>query len=322
MKQGCILVIDDERSSRIILKQILEQDHYLVLETDRAQEGFKLVHNHNPDVIVVDGIMPGMDGFTFCSELEKLYPPEQCPQRLILIPSENNTEIDLAFRAGATDYIKKPINKKSLLQRVKNIFEKKQLQKQVERQQKTQQHLQQQLVQLQQEIQRFVNVDGLTNVGNQIYWEYCLQQSWQEGTLNNSPISLLLCSIDYFPIFRYTYGHEKSDQCLVEIASLIQKNLKRTYDVVARFDTSIFSILLPRTPLEGALKVANTIANQLEEHPIPHQASPIHQHITLSIGIASGIPQTILGTEVLVDNALTALKKAETNGGNCLEWIA
>lgn len=129
---------------------------------------------------------------------------------------------------------------------------------------------------------------------------------------------MIFGDIDYFTAYNHHLGLEAGDQCLQNIAQAMQAVIKRPADLVARYNEATFAILLPYTNSEGALQVANLIRLEIEQLEIPHPNSPISQYVTLSFGIATGIPSNALASDILTRTAKEALQKAKKQGKNCI----
>ncbi|ACB50040.1 putative diguanylate cyclase [Crocosphaera subtropica ATCC 51142] len=181
--------------------------------------------------------------------------------------------------------------------------------------------VEQRTIELQQALKKLkalVNLDGLTQIFNRRYFDEVLYREWQRGRREKSVISLILCDVDYFKIYNETYGHLGGDSCLQEVAQGIRRQVKRPSDLVARYGGEEFVILLPNTDLNGALALAEMIRNAIEAMNIPHENSLVSDHVTISMGVTSKIPQETDEYEHLIEEADDALYQAKENGRNCV----
>lgn len=167
---------------------------------------------------------------------------------------------------------------------------------------------------LYQEVQRLATIDGLTGVANRRQFERTLAKEWKGLAREQKPFSLILCDIDFFKHYNDTYGHLQGDDCLKQVAGVLDRETKRPCDLVSRYGGEEFAIILPNTQANGALAVAQRIQRQLAILGIPHQASRVSQFITLSIGIATQIPQHGCPPSTLVEAADRALLQAKAEG--------
>jgi len=133
-------------------------------------------------------------------------------------------------------------------------------------------------------------IDGLTRIPNRRRFDECLLKEWARRARLQQPLSLLICDVDYFKLYNDTRGHQAGDECLKLVAATIARCV-RAGDLVARYGGEEFAVVLPDTPPERALQIAEQILSALEAAAILHAASPIGAQVTLSIGLASQIPQ-------------------------------
>jgi two-component system, cell cycle response regulator len=167
------------------------------------------------------------------------------------------------------------------------------------------------------ELERLINLDGLTQVANRRRFDQVLEFEWCRLRREKLPLSLILCDVDYFKLYNDTYGHIAGDICLQKVAQTINNSVKRPADLVARYGGEEFAVLLPNTNLKGALKVAELIRHQIQELYLPHIASNISQYVTLSMGVSSLVPTHEESKEVLIRVADCALYEAKSRGRNC-----
>jgi diguanylate cyclase (GGDEF)-like protein len=172
------------------------------------------------------------------------------------------------------------------------------------------------LVQANRRLRHLANSDDLTQVGNRRLFEQALHQEWQRARREQTPLSVLLCDIDFFKRFNDLHGHLEGDRCLYQVAEVLRQTVKRPTDVVARYGGEEFAVILPNTHIAGATQLAHEISLALRVRRIPHEDSPISPYVTCSIGVAStfviwqGEPQELLKT------ADQALYQAKWQGRN------
>lgn len=169
---------------------------------------------------------------------------------------------------------------------------------------------------LQDQLERLSFNDGLTGIANRRHFDGVLDQEWKRAVRNANSIALILCDIDHFKTYNDTYGHQQGDECLIEVAQTLKSIITRATDLVARYGGEEFVAVLPETTLEGAFVVAENMRVAIEELEIPHAASPVSQHVTLSLGVASTIPSRIGSASQLVEAADRALYSAKNQGRN------
>ncbi|NEO90968.1 MAG: EAL domain-containing protein [Moorea sp. SIO3G5] len=170
-----------------------------------------------------------------------------------------------------------------------------------------------------------LNLDGLTQVSNRRHFEQVLEKEWQRSRRDQLPLAIIFIDVDSFKRYNDSYGHQKGDQCLQEIAKAIRDVVKRPADLVARYGGDEFAVLLPNTDSSGATEVAHLIQQALqgikiinyryENHSDNHSA-PIREQLTLSLGIASQIPKLDQKPGMLIAGADRALYQVKALGGN------
>ena len=294
-----VLVVDDDRITRQLLRRAMEQEGYQVVEAGNGEECLKAYQNYQPHIILIDAMMPVMDGFTCCTYLQKLPGGDRTP--ILMITSLDDKEsIARAFAVGASEYVTKPIHWFVLLQRVRRLI--------------NQILLVEQLEAANLELQRLANSDGLTQVANRRRFDEYFDEEWRRHSRALLPLSLILCDIDFFKIYNDTYGHQAGDECLKLVANTISCNVKRAGDLVARYGGEEFAVILPNTLGENAFEVAQKIREKLKELQIPHVGSLVSEYVTLSLGVASTYPQQNQAKALLLASADKALYQAKTAG--------
>jgi diguanylate cyclase (GGDEF)-like protein/PAS domain S-box-containing protein len=177
-----------------------------------------------------------------------------------------------------------------------------------------QSQLYEQLKKANRELHRLATIDGLTQVANRRCFDAYLQAEWRRMARTNQPLALILGDIDYFKRYNDTYGHQAGDSCLQQVAAALRDAVQRPADLVARYGGEEFAAILPNTDLAGALHLAETIRDRIAALQIPHQASPIHPYVTLSLGAVAVIPTPQRSPHELVEFADRALYQAKDEG--------
>ncbi|PZU99454.1 MAG: diguanylate cyclase response regulator [Pseudanabaena sp.] len=318
-KSPLILIVDDDMFMRKILVRYLERESYQVVEAADGMEALKVYQETSPDMILLDAMMPILDGFECCSQLQELPNGDHVPV-LIITALEDRESVDRAYAVGASDYVTKPIHWAVLRQRVRRLLDQANLRQQLEDTNKQLENANEQLAVVVRELQRLVSIDGLTQVANRRCLDEYLEQECRRSQREKSPISLVLCDIDFFKNYNDNYGHQQGDLCLQEVASAISKATNRPADLVARYGGEEFAIILPNTDAEGALNVAiraNAIVQTLQ---LPHSHSTVSPYVTISCGVATVSVDHFLATDLL-KGADRALYMAKADGRNCVRQM-
>lgn len=165
-------------------------------------------------------------------------------------------------------------------------------------------------------LEELARLDGLTNIFNRRYFDEYLQAEWKRAMRTPFWIALILFDVDHFKLYNDTYGHQAGDECLQKIANTIGRHLNRPGDIVARYGGEEFAIVLPNTSVKGALNVAERIKLSIEALELEHIASQTHHCVTVSIGVASTIPQMKQGYIDLIEDADRGLYQSKQEGRN------
>ena len=167
-----------------------------------------------------------------------------------------------------------------------------------------------------QALEQLATTDSLTQIANRRHFDQSLNAEWQRLARSQQPLALILCDIDFFKRYNDTYGHLAGDRCLAQVAQILNESIQRSTDLAARYGGEEFALLLPNTTQAGAITVAQLLLHQLQQHHLPHTASAVAAHITLSLGIASLIPNQGTTPQTLIQAADQALYQAKAAGRN------
>lgn len=297
--QPLILVVDDEKSMRILLSKAMEKAGYQVAEAKDGEECLAVYDRLQPDLILLDAMMPVMDGFTCCNQLQKLPRGDRIPV-LMITGLDDQASVDRAFEVGATDYITKPINWAVLRQRVRRLLDQSQLYRQLEEANQGLQHL--------------ASSDSLTQIANRRRFDEYLDQEWRRMAREAAPLSLIMCDVDFFKRYNDTYGHQAGDACLQQVARAISCAVNRPADLAARYGGEEFAVILPNTEAEGAAQIAEAIRAEVKALEIAHTNSQVSNHLTLSLGVASTVPSPESSPAALIAAADWALYQSKAEG--------
>lgn len=166
------------------------------------------------------------------------------------------------------------------------------------------------------QLDQIARVDALTKVANRRQFDQHIEAEWRRMRRSQAPISVILCDIDFFKRYNDRYGHPAGDDCLRQVAAALTQEVKRPGDLLARYGGEEFVVVLPNTQVEGALHVAETLRQQVLHLAVPHETSPIHSVVTLSLGVATDIPSPPETVQGLIQQADAALYQAKNQGRN------
>ena len=310
-----LLVDDQEMVGEAIRRILLEEPNVDFHFCADAGEALALAQSIRPTVILQDLVMPSVDGL----QMVRLYRADPITKDIPIIVLSTREEPKIkaeAFAAGANDYLVKLPDRIELIARI--LYHSKAYLSLMQRDDafRALHESQQKLMEANIQLQRMMNMDGLTGLNNRRCFDEYAATEWSRAAREQSAISLLMIDVDYFKKYNDTYGHVAGDEVLKRIADTIQKSTHRPADLAARFGGEEFVIVLPSTPIDGARHLAETIHHAVETLNLPHTASTVADHATISIGGASIIPKPGNTLLALLESADSALYEAKRKGRN------
>jgi diguanylate cyclase (GGDEF)-like protein len=293
--EATILVVDDVPSNVQVLAEMLRPEFSVIFALSGA-EALRLTASQRPDLILLDVMMPDMDGFEVCRQLQMDPVLREIP---VIFVTAMNEAVDetRGLEAGAIDYLSKPAHPAIVRQRLRN-------------------HLQ--LKRQRDLLRRMAFIDGLTGLANRRKFDETLESEWRRAQRRQQPIALLLADIDHFKAYNDHYGHVAGDDCLRAVARAIAEQMKRSGDLAARYGGEEMVCILPNTDLNGARSVAEEIRADLARRGLPHHGSPVAAAVTVSVGVACATPTTEHQHLALLALADQQLYEAKRGGRDCI----
>ncbi|CAM3831338.1 MULTISPECIES: GGDEF domain-containing response regulator [Pseudoalteromonas] len=287
-----VLIVDDQLLNITLLQKILA-GHYQTSVAHSGEDALKMIEESAPDIILLDIEMAGINGIETCRVLKSRPETKNIP--IIFITSFGQHE-DLCWQVGGVDFISKPINPKTVFNRVTA--------------QLTLKFQRDKLLEL-------VFLDGLTDVYNRRYFDSHLTKTQLRAKREQGDYALVIIDIDFFKQFNDIYGHIEGDKVLQQVAHTIKTTLLRPCDFVARYGGEEFAVILPDTDLRGGALVAENILNNIAKLKISHNYS-IYQYLTVSAGLATF--KGLSANESIIKSADEKLYVSKQQGRNKLTF--
>jgi len=301
LEHGDLLVVDDDEMARDVLTRRLERLGYTVTAAADGRQALELIARQPFDVVLLDIKMPGLTGFQVLQAIRRIHSVTDLPV-VMVTSSDDSDSIVEALQLGANDYVTKPIDFPVALARIRTHLLLRQMVLALE--------------EANQKLERLSFLDGLTNIANRRRFDEFLHIEWRRAAREAAPLSVILADIDFFKAYNDTYGHEAGDEILKKVAGALAVTVNRPADLVARYGGEEFVVALPGTDAAGALVLAERLRAAVEALAVAHSTSRAAAHVTISVGVATTIPERGAAPEALVAAADQALYEAKHDGRN------
>lgn len=289
-----ILVVDDTPANLSLMSNLL-RDTYRVKVANHGERALEIAQSDTPpDLILLDILMPDMDGYEVCRRLKSHDATKDIP--IIFLTSMSDVENESkGFSLGAVDYIAKPFDKMVVKARIR-----------VHMQFKRQSRL----------LENLVFVDALTEIPNRRALDQAFEREWSRCLRVGAPLSYLLIDIDLFKQYNDHYGHGQGDDCLRRVAQALHGSVNRPGDYLGRYGGEEFAAVLADTDTDSALQVARHLHDSVAALEIPHRYSSVAPRATVSIGVATMVPKAGQSLTTLAEAADRMMYEAKSTGKN------
>jgi diguanylate cyclase (GGDEF)-like protein len=284
-----ILIVDDEMPIRHLMSLLLKGFGTIEM-AGSGKEALEKVNAINPDLIILDILMPEMNGYEVCQTIKGNGKTSSIPIVFLTANSSNEDE-EYGLEIGAADFIRKPISPRIVSARVSNILN---------------------LQQATRKLELIASTDPLTGAFNRRHLDLVGMNELSRSKRYNSTFTILMLDIDHFKGVNDTYGHDIGDEALIETVAVIKKNI-RGEDILFRLGGEEFAVMLPETTKLAAFDTAKRIRIAISEIVIQTPIAPLC--FTLSIGIAENTPVDD-DIDVILKRADEALYQAKSSGRN------
>ncbi len=289
-----LLLVDDDACNIRMMQAGLDGNGYEFLIATNGADTLRLANEQQPALILLDIMMPDLDGFEVLRRLRAHSRTREIPVIFVtgcLLQADEARGLEL----GAADYIRKPLSFPILRARVSHQLE---------------------LVRQRRVLRSLSTLDGLTGIANRRRFDEYLNEQWTYAIRTAQAISLIMCDIDFFKHYNDYYGHLEGDECLKAVAGFLQARLTRQTDLVARWGGEEFCCLMPATGENGATGVAEALRHGVLKLAIPHAQSELTERVTASFGVATIVPRPKTEAVMLIEAADAALYRSKALGRN------
>jgi diguanylate cyclase (GGDEF)-like protein len=305
-RKNKILVVDDVAVNVQLLTTYLTSVGYNVIAARDGQEALEKAAACNPDLILLDVMMPKFNGFEVCERIKAEEATRIVP--VIMVTALNEIEDKIkATEAGADDFVSKPFNKLELLTRVKSLLRIKELHDQLNAKVK-------ELEEAHERLRQLAITDGLTTLFNHRYFKEHLEQELYRASRHHSEVSLIMIDIDYFKRYNDAFGHPAGDALLRAVAKILKDNIRKI-DIAARYGGEEFTLVLADTAKAAASMVAEKMRRMVETNAFEGLPSHHNGRITISLGVAA-FPLDATNPNDLIAMADQRLYQAKQRGRN------
>jgi len=288
-----VVLADDDPSIRLMVRHVLESEDFDIVEASDGLEAIKAVEKHHPALILLDAVMPGIDGFTTCQQIKEKGHTD-IPVMMIT-GLDDDASVERAYEVGAIDFITKPIKWAVLKHRVKSVVAK---------------------VIAERKVQLLAYRDKLTDLPNRLLFADRLEQAVIRSERSRTSMALMLIDIDDFKLVNDSFGHDAGDKLIKAVGHLISKSLRRA-DTIARLGGDEFAVIIEGIDSpDDAISIADNLTTILEHNV---RLDDQETYTSASIGIAV-YPDDGKDARTLLKNADTAMFRAKENGRHCFQF--
>lgn len=292
-----LLIVDDEKQNRLLLTELFGTT-YKIIQAKNGVQALEKARQHRPDLILLDVLMPEMDGMGVLRELKRDDATRLIPV-IFITALDSATDEANGLNLGAVDYISKPFHPPIVRVRV---------------------HNQLQLLHQRRLLEQLASLDGLTGIPNRRQFDATLLKEWHRCQRNQQPLSLIVADVDFFKKYNDALGHAAGDRVLQEVAATLRQAARRPGDLVARYGGEEFVLLLPETDATSAQALAEGLQQLLHSKAFAHPNSSLGPWLTMSMGGNTIVPSTTALDPEFFALADAALYRAKHQGRNQVRW--
>ena len=288
-----IVLADDDPSIRLMVRHVLESEDYEIVEAEDGLDAIKAVEKQHPALLLLDAVMPGLDGFATCQQLKDRGHGDV--PVIMLTGLDDDESVERAYEVGAIDFITKPIKWAVLKHRVRSVVKR---------------------IVAERKVQRLEYRDSLTQLPNRLLFVDRMEQAIVRAERHRETIALMVVDIDDFKLVNDSFGHEAGDKLIKAVGDLLSKSLRRA-DTVARLGGDEFAIIIENVDgVDDAISIADNLTTLLEHNV---RLDDQETFTSASVGIAL-FPDDGSDASTLLKNADTAMFRAKEQGRRCFQF--
>lgn len=303
-----ILLVDDQKTSLQATRKIIERLGSSVITVHSGSDALHAFDSEHPDLVLLTIDLLDIDGFEIARRIRYGETDGSWTPILFLVQPQREDDLAKGLAVGGDDFLYLPLKEAVLTAKLRAM-------QRIVQMRTSLVVLARQLDTANQELRRISASDGLTGIANRRFFDTMLEREWRRSRRSGQSLSLILCDIDFFKQYNDKLGHLAGDDCLRRVAEALSATLARGGDAPARYGGEEFVVILPETPLHGALIVAEKARQAILDLQIPHPTSP-HGCVTMSLGIAEWLPGEDDAPDQLIQAADQALYQAKAAGRN------
>ena len=303
-----ILVIEDSRTNLNLLCSFVSNMGFTAIPASSGNMGIDLFSKEHPHLILLDIIMPDIDGYEVARQIRHLESHGEWTPIIFLSGLNKDSDIEKGIAAGGDDYLLKPVSEIVLGAKIRAM-------QRIIQMRQSLIAVTQKLNLANQELQRLSSLDGLTGVANRRHFDETLLREWQYAIQQGSELAIIMCDIDFFKPYNDSYGHLSGDECLRQVAQTLSRTVPPDTGLLARYGGEEFVAVLPNTSLNAASQIAEHMRQAVYDLNIPHikNTAPC---VTSSFGVAASAGAAGIDPNSIVRSADLALYKAKHRGKN------
>jgi len=288
-----VVLADDDPSIRLMIRHVLESEEFDIVEAADGIEAIKAVEKHHPALVLLDAVMPGIDGFNTCKQIKDKGHTDV--PVMMITGLDDDASVERAYDVGAIDFITKPIKWAVLKHRVKSVVS---------------------TVVAERKVELLAYRDTLTNLPNRLLFADRLEHSIDRSARHRESLALLLVDMDDFKLVNDSFGHDAGDKLIKAVGELLSRSLRRA-DTVARLGGDEFAVIVENIDgVDDAISIADNLSTVLEHNV---RLDDQETFTGASIGIAI-YPEDGEDARTLLKNADTALFRAKEKGRHCFQF--